>query len=110
MNCFMLRKCLGLLNDSGGEGVDANVRVNCACCGGIVREDATSNEAAKEVEENDKDATKPRESIEGDILRPRQPRRTRLGSCFSCCCKSLSTEGQRMASEAANLHTTSSSS
>ena len=66
----MLRKCLGLLNDSGGEGVDANVRVNCACCGGIVREDATSNEAAKE-EENDGNATKPRESIERDILRPR---------------------------------------
>ena len=76
--------------------VDANVRVNCACCGGIVQEDNINDE--ERTEENVKVATEQGKAIERDLLQSRKPRRTRLGSCFSCCCKSVSEEDQRMAS------------
>ena len=113
MNCFMLRKCLDLMKD--GDGVDANVSVNCACCGGIVRENTIDNkEEAKEEdgevtakEEISEVTAKQGKAVERDLLRSRKPSRTRLCSCFSCCCKSVSKEDKRMAPETVDLHTTS---
>ena len=111
----MLRQCLDLMKN--GDGVDANVRVNCACCGGIVQENTFDNkeEQAKEEdnevtakEEISEVTAKQGEAVERDLLRFPKPSRTRVCSCFSCCCKSVSKEDQRMASETVDLHTTSS--
>ena len=107
----MLRKCLGLADDN--DGVNANVRVNCACCGGIVRETDIKDGHEKEEEEASKQQQKTerqREQFEEDLLRPRPPRRSRFGSCFSGCCKSLASENKGMAPQTTDLHPSSESS
>ena len=77
MNCFMLRKCLDLMKN--GDGIDANVRVNCTCCGGIVRENAINNKEEEAKEEDDEVTTKEEiskvtakqgEAVERDLLQP----------------------------------------
>lgn len=108
MNFFMLRKCLGLADDN--DGVNANVRVNFACCGGIVRETDIKNEQEKEEEQASKQQQKTerqREQIEENLLRPRSSRRSRISSCFSCCCKGVANESKGMAPETADIHPSS---
>ena len=82
----MLRKCLDLMEDDG-DGVDANVSVNCACCGGIVRENTIDNKEEEAKEEDDevtakeeisKVTAKQGEAVERDLLRSRKPSQTRV--------------------------------
>ena len=94
MKCLIFRKCLDQVRDN--PSADANVRVNCVCCGGIVQEDIINDEERKE--ENVKVAAKQGKAIETDLSQSCKPRRTRVSSCFSCCCKCVSEEDQRMAS------------
>jgi hypothetical protein len=110
----MLEKCLKNFEDDPAD-TDINIQVTCACCGATVKDSNIEEENAKDVESSNSEE---QESVKGinigaekeikkDILQSKTPRKSRCGSCFSCCFKRSIDTDEAMVERTTDLHFTS---